>query len=101
VYEFSLGKRARGGTERIVAEAERSINDALCVARDVVREPKIVAGGGVRATFYVLRFNLSKKRLAPLKFALRRISARALTKYLQGVIIYNIFKFCHYLLLIR
>jgi len=36
----------RGGTERIVAEAERSIHDALCVARDVVREPKIVAGGG-------------------------------------------------------
>ena len=36
----------RGGTERIVAEAERSIHDALCVARDIVREPKIVAGGG-------------------------------------------------------
>jgi len=36
----------RGGTERIVAEAERSVHDALCVARDVVREPKIVAGGG-------------------------------------------------------
>jgi len=36
----------RGGTERIVAEAERSIHDALCVGRDVVREPKIVAGGG-------------------------------------------------------
>jgi thermosome len=36
----------RGGTERIVAEAERSIHDALCVSRDVVREPKVVAGGG-------------------------------------------------------
>ena len=36
----------RGGTERIVAEAERSIHDALCVARDIVQEPKIVAGGG-------------------------------------------------------
>ena len=36
----------RGGTERIVEEAERSIHDALCVARDVVQEPKIVAGGG-------------------------------------------------------
>jgi len=36
----------RGGTERIVAEAERSVHDALCVARDVVQEPKIVAGGG-------------------------------------------------------
>jgi len=36
----------RGGTERIVEEAERSIHDALCVVRDVVQEPKIVAGGG-------------------------------------------------------
>jgi len=36
----------RGGTERIVAEAERSLHDALCVVRDVVEEPKILAGGG-------------------------------------------------------
>ena len=36
----------RGGTERIVNEAERSIHDALCVVRDVVRDPRIVAGGG-------------------------------------------------------
>ena len=36
----------RGGTERIVDEAERSVHDALCVVRDVVQEPKIVAGGG-------------------------------------------------------
>ena len=36
----------RGGTERVVDEAERSIHDALCVARDVIQEPKIVAGGG-------------------------------------------------------
>jgi len=36
----------RGGTDRIVDEADRSIHDALCVIRDVVQEPKIVAGGG-------------------------------------------------------
>ncbi len=36
----------RGGTDRIVDEAERSLHDALCVIRDVVQEPKIVAGGG-------------------------------------------------------
>jgi chaperonin GroEL (HSP60 family) len=36
----------RGGTERIVDEAERSIHDALCVVRDVIQEPKVVAGGG-------------------------------------------------------
>jgi len=36
----------RGGTQRIIDEAERSIHDALCVVRDVVEEPKVVAGGG-------------------------------------------------------
>jgi len=36
----------RGGTEKIVDEAERSIHDALSVIRDVVQKPKVVAGGG-------------------------------------------------------
>jgi thermosome len=36
----------RGGTERVVDEAERAIHDALCVVRDVVLEPQVVAGGG-------------------------------------------------------
>ena len=36
----------RGGTERIVDEAERAFHDALCVVRDVIVEPQVVAGGG-------------------------------------------------------
>jgi thermosome len=36
----------RGGTERIIDEAERSLHDALCVVKDIVEEPKILAGGG-------------------------------------------------------
>jgi chaperonin GroEL (HSP60 family) len=40
----------RGGTERIVDEADRSIHDALCVVRDVVEEPHILAGGGAPET---------------------------------------------------
>ncbi len=35
----------RGGTERMNAEAERSLHDALCVIKDLIGEPKIVAGG--------------------------------------------------------
>jgi len=42
----SVAILVRGGTERIVDEAERSVHDALCVVRDVVQEPKILAGGG-------------------------------------------------------
>lgn len=36
----------RGGTERVVDEAERSIHDAISVTRDVIHKPKIVVGGG-------------------------------------------------------
>ncbi len=36
----------RGGTERVVDEAERAIHDALSVVRDVAVEPYVVAGGG-------------------------------------------------------
>jgi len=35
----------RGGTQRMTAEAERSIHDALCVVKDLIEDPKIVAGG--------------------------------------------------------
>ncbi|MBC7130062.1 TCP-1/cpn60 chaperonin family protein [Candidatus Bathyarchaeota archaeon] len=36
----------RGGTERVIDEAERSLHDAICVIKDVVEEPKLLAGGG-------------------------------------------------------
>ena len=42
----SVSMLVRGGTERIVDEAERSLHDALCVVRDVIRDPRIVVGGG-------------------------------------------------------
>ena len=42
----SVSILVRGGTERVVDEAERSLHDALCVVRDVVVEPYVVAGGG-------------------------------------------------------
>ena len=42
----SVSILVRGGTERVVDEAERAIHDALCVVRDVIVEPWVVAGGG-------------------------------------------------------
>merc|ERR1712121_110567 len=36
----------RGGSKMIVKEAERSIHDALCVIRNLVRDNRIVYGGG-------------------------------------------------------
>jgi chaperonin GroEL (HSP60 family) len=36
----------RGGSQRVVDEAERSVHDALMVTKDVLETPEIVAGGG-------------------------------------------------------
>ncbi|MCW4028435.1 MAG: thermosome subunit beta [Candidatus Bathyarchaeota archaeon] len=40
----------RGGTQRMIAEAERSIHDALCVVKDLLEEPRVVAGGSAPET---------------------------------------------------
>jgi len=41
----------RGGSEKVVDEAERSMHDALMVVKDVVQNPAIVAGGGSPEAF--------------------------------------------------
>ncbi len=65
----------RGGAERVVDEAERSLHDALCVIRDVIKEPKLLAGGGAPEVEVVRRLrkwaeSLSgREQLAALAFA--------------------------------
>jgi len=65
----------RGGTQRIVDEAERALHDALMVTKDVVEKPAIVAGGGApeAEVSYQLREWAQKlsgrEQLAALKFA--------------------------------
>jgi chaperonin GroEL (HSP60 family) len=65
----------RGGTERVVDEAERSLHDALSVIRDVVQKPKVVAGGGApeaEISFQLRSWAQSlsgKEQLAALEFA--------------------------------
>eukprot|EP00923_Selenidium_pygospionis_P010557 GHVN01018404.1.p1 GENE.GHVN01018404.1~~GHVN01018404.1.p1 ORF type:complete len:538 (+),score=96.82 GHVN01018404.1:79-1692(+) len=36
----------RGGNSMVVEEAKRCVHDALCCVRNLVRDPRIVAGGG-------------------------------------------------------
>ena len=36
----------RGGSQRVVDEADRSIHDALMVVKDTVEYPYVVVGGG-------------------------------------------------------
>jgi thermosome len=65
----------RGGSDRILDEVERSLQDALHVSRDLFREPKIVPGGGAfeievarRVREYARKLS-GKEQLAALKFA--------------------------------
>jgi chaperonin GroEL (HSP60 family) len=41
----------RGGSQRVVDEAERSVHDALMVTKDVLQRPQIVAGGGASEAY--------------------------------------------------
>jgi thermosome len=65
----------RGGSDRILDEVERSLQDGLHVARDLFREPKIVPGGGAfeievaRRVREFARKLSGKEQLAALKFA--------------------------------
>jgi thermosome len=45
----------RGGSQRIVDEAERSVHDALMSVRDAVVYPKVLVGGGAPETYVSLK----------------------------------------------
>ena len=65
----------RGGSQRVVDEADRSMHDALMVVKDVIEHPSVVVGGG--ATEAELSFKLrewsnslsGREQLAVQKFA--------------------------------
>jgi thermosome len=65
----------RGGTQRIVDEAERALHDALMVTKDVVEKPAIVAGGGAPESEVSFQLRAwaqrlsGREQLAALKFA--------------------------------
>ena len=65
----------RGGTDKVVDEAERSIHDALCVVRDLIQRPCVVAGGGAPEAEVSSRLRKwaeklsGKEQLAALSFA--------------------------------
>lgn len=65
----------RGGSQRVVDEAERSVHDAIMVVKDVLEKPAIVAGGGAPEAELAARIreyssNLSgREQLAVSKFA--------------------------------
>jgi thermosome len=71
----------RGGTQRIVDEAERSVHDALCVTRDVVQEPRVVAGGGAPE----LEVSRTLKKYAETLPGREQLAIRAFAEALEAV----------------
>ena len=65
----------RGGSQRVVDEAERSIHDALMVTKDVLEKPAIVAGGGAPEAYVASKLRewtntlIGREQLAAEKFA--------------------------------
>ena len=51
VHPKSVTLLLRGGSQRVVDEAERSIHDAIMVVKDVMEMPSVVAGGGSPETY--------------------------------------------------
>jgi len=45
-YSKAVTIMIRGGNEMIIEEAKRSLHDALCVVRNLIRDNRIVYGGG-------------------------------------------------------
>src|SRR5215203_4397644 len=65
----------RGGSQRVVDEAERSVHDALMVSKDVLEKPAIVAGGGAPEAYIATHIRnwssslTGREQLAVIKFA--------------------------------
>ncbi|HET7149727.1 MAG TPA: thermosome subunit beta [Candidatus Nitrosopolaris sp.] len=65
----------RGGSQRVVDEAERSVHDSLMVTKDVLERPVIVAGGGAPEAYAAAKLRewvstlSGREQLAAEKFA--------------------------------
>ncbi len=65
----------RGGSQRVIDEADRSIHDALMVVKDVVERPSIVYGGGAPEIYVATKLRIwaqslsGREQLAVEKFA--------------------------------
>lgn len=68
----------RGGNQMLVAEAKRSLHDALCVVRSLVNEPRIVYGGGAAEISCSLAVAKEADQLATLEQYAFRAFAEAL-----------------------
>ncbi len=72
----------RGGLERMVDEAERSLRDALCVVADVLRNPNVVFGGGAFETEIAKHIRDYATRVG----GKEQLAVQAFAKAVEGII---------------
>lgn len=71
----------RGGNKMIVEEAKRSIHDALCVIRNIVKDQRIVYGGGAPE----ISCSLAVAEMADKVSTLEQYAMRAFSEALESV----------------
>jgi len=54
----------RGGTQRVIDEADRAIHDALMVVKDVVEKPMVLHGGGAPEAYIATNLRIWSKSLS-------------------------------------
>ncbi|MGC9121523.1 MAG: TCP-1/cpn60 chaperonin family protein, partial [Thermogladius sp.] len=73
----------RGGLERLVDEAERSMRDALSAVADVIRDGKIVAGGGAVEAELAKHIRKFSTRVG----GKEQLAVEAFAKALEGLVV--------------
>jgi chaperonin GroEL (HSP60 family) len=71
----------RGSTPRMNAETERSIHDALCVVRDLIQEPRIVAGGSAPE----MEMSRAIKQFAEKQSGREQLAVKAFAEALEAI----------------
>jgi len=71
----------RGGSEKIIQEAERSLRDAIYAVRDVLLKPKVTAGGGSPEIEVALRLSKWAESLA----GREQLAAKAFASALESI----------------
>lgn len=71
----------RGGNQMIVEEAKRSLHDAMCVARNLIRDNRIVYGGGSAEITCALRC----REIADAESGVEQYAIRAFANALEDI----------------
>ena len=71
----------RGGSKTIIDEAHRSIHDALCVIRNLIKDPHVIVGGGASE----LSCSIHLRKIADQTSSVEQYAIRAFASALEQI----------------